>query len=241
MAHGLRAIKRVRGTFKAIGVLAVILSVLTVCVFAGADAAMAAVGDAEYKVDTNTSGKYVDILGDAGTLSTRYAGRVWTDKSVSTTGVTFAGQGDDGEGEEEFSFNMPDGSDFLITYSAMATSQQIIELPQIPVDVVFILDFSASMTWGIDSTTVSNPDGSDSRIKAMVDSMNQTIAALAEANSENRIGIVVFNAHAQEMLPLTKLTEENLRNVRNGNYLSLSTTFLARRGRITANLPLPAI
>lgn len=222
MAHGLRAIKRVRGTFKAIGVLAVILSVLTVCVFAGADAAMAAVGDAEYKVDTNTSGKYVDILGDAGTLSTRYAGRVWTDKSVSTTGVTFAGQGDDGEGEEEFSFNMPDGSDFLITYSAMATSQQIIELPQIPVDVVFILDFSASMTWGIDSTTVSNPDGSDSRIKAMVDSMNQTIAALAEANPENRIGIVVFNAHAQEMLPLTKLTEENLRDVRNGNYLSLN-------------------
>lgn len=223
MARSLRAIKRAGGTFKAIGVLAVILSVLTVCVFAGAESALANTDGASGPVaDTDTSRKYVDILGDANTLSTRYAGRVWTDKSVSTgESITFTGQGDDGQSSGSFEFSKASDADFLVTYSAMATSQQIIELPQIPVDVVFVLDFSASMTWGINSTKVSRPDGSDSRIKAMVDAMNQTIDALAKANPENRIGIVVFNAHAQEMLQLTKLTSENLSNVEEGNYLSL--------------------
>lgn len=225
MARSLRAIKRARGTFKAIGALMALLSVLAVCVFAGAEMALAnTTGAGDYKADTDTSQRYTDIfgLGDGTELSTRYAGRVWADKSVSAENtVTFTGRGDSGQGSNTFTFNKSDKADFLVTYSAMATSQQIIELPQIPVDVVFVLDFSASMTWGIDSTTVSNPDGSDSRIKAMVDAMNQTIDALAKANPENRIGIVVFNRAYREMLPLTKLTGDNLTRVNNGQYLRL--------------------
>lgn len=225
MARSLRAIKRAGGTFKAIGVLMALLSVLAVCVFAGAEMALAnTTGAGDYKADTDTSQRYTDIfgLGDGTELSTRYAGRVWADKSVSAENtVTFTGRGDSGQGSNTFTFNKSDKADFLVTYSAMATSQQIIELPQIPVDVVFVLDFSASMTWGVDSTTVSNPDGSDSRIKAMVDAMNQTIDALAKANPENRIGIVVFNRAYREMLPLTELNGENLNRVRNGEYLRL--------------------
>lgn len=225
MARSLRAIKRAGGTFKAMGALMALLSVLAVCVFAGAEMALAnTTGAGDYKADTDTSQRYTDIfgLGDGTELSTRYAGRVWADKSVSAENtVTFTGRGDSGQGSNTFTFNKSDKADFLVTYSAMATSQQIIELPQIPVDVVFVLDFSASMTWGVDSTTVSNPDGSDSRIKAMVDAMNQTIDALAKANPENRIGIVVFNRAYREMLPLTKLTGDNLTRVNNGQYLRL--------------------
>lgn len=233
MARSLRAIKRAGGTFKAIGALMALLSVLAVCVFAGAEMALAnTTGAGDYKADTDTSQRYTDIfgLGDGTELSTRYAGRVWADKSVSAENtVTFTGRGDSGQGSNTFTFNKSDKADFLVTYSAMATSQQIIELPQIPVDVVFVLDFSASMTWGVDSTTVSNPNGSDSRIKAMVDAMNQTIDALAKANPENRIGIVVFNRAYREMLPLTKLTELNLGAVNNGEYLRLEN-FTGTRG-----------
>lgn len=225
MARSLRAIKRAGGTFKAIGALMALLSVLAVCVFAGAEMALAnTTGAGDYKADTDTSQRYTDIfgLGDGTELSTRYAGRVWADKSVSAENtVTFTGRGDSGQGSNTFTFNKSDKADFLVTYSAMATSQQIIELPQIPVDVVFVLDFSASMTWGVDSTTVSNPDGSDSRIKAMVDAMNQTIDALAKANPENRIGIVVFNRAHRDMLQLTKLNGDNLNQVRDGEYLRL--------------------
>lgn len=225
MARSLRAIKRARSTFKAMGALMALLSVLAVCVFAGAEIALAnTTGAGDYKADTDTSQRYTDIfgLGDGTELSTRYAGRVWADKSVSAENtVTFTGRGDSGQGSNTFTFNKSNDADFLVTYSAMATSQQIIELPQIPVDVVFVLDFSASMTWGVDSTTVSNPNGSDSRIKAMVDAMNQTIDALAKANPENRIGIVVFNRAYREMLPLTKLNEDNLNQVHNSEYLRL--------------------
>lgn len=225
MARSLRAIKRARGTFKAIGALMALLSVLAVCVFAGAEMALAnTTGAGDYKADTDTSQKYTNIfgLGDGTELSTRYAGRVWADKSVSAENtVTFTGRGDSGQGSHTFTFNKSNDADFLVTYSAMATSQQIIELPQIPVDVVFVLDFSASMTWGVDSTTVSDPNGSDSRIKAMVDAMNQTIDALAKANPDNRIGIVVFNRAYHVMLPLIELNGDNLNQVHNGEYLRL--------------------
>lgn len=210
-----------------------LLSVLAVCVFAGAEMALAnTTGASGHIADTDTSQKYIDIfgLGDGTELSTRYAGRVWADKSVSAGDtVIFTGQGDSGQESNRFEFNKSNDADFLVTYSAMATSQQIIELPQIPVDVVFVLDFSASMTWGVDSTTVSNPDGSDSRIRAMVDAMNETIDALAKANPENRIGIVVFNRAYREMLPLTKLTELNLGAVNHGEYLRLEN-FTGTRG-----------
>ena len=140
MARGLRAIKRAGGTFKAMGALMALLSVLAVCVFAGAEIALAnTAGASDYKADTDTSQKYTDIfgLGDGTELSTRYAGRVWADKSVSAGDtVTFTGQGDSGQESNRFEFNKSNDADFLVTYSAMATSQQIIELPQIPVDVV---------------------------------------------------------------------------------------------------------
>ena len=53
-------------------------------------------------------------------------------------------------------------------------------------DVVFVLDFSASMTWGVDSMSVSQEDGSDSRIQYMVNALNSAIDTLARANPDNR-------------------------------------------------------
>ena len=57
---------------------------------------------------------------------------------------------------------------------------------QQPADVVFVLDFSASMTWGVDSMSVSQEDGSDSRIQYMVNALNSAIDTLARANPDNR-------------------------------------------------------
>lgn len=159
--------------------------------------------------DGNTSGTYAESLGDNN--STRYAGRVWNDKTVSSGDMTFTGQFP--EGSETVSKGL---SDFLVTYSVLATSQQVTKLPKVPVDVVFVLDFSASMTWGVDSKTVSREDGSDSRISYMVDALNSTIDALAkdsDPDHPNRIGIVYFNRTGQTLLPLTELSTENMANV----------------------------
>ena len=42
----------------------------------------------------------------------------------------------------------------------------------------------------------------ESRVQAMVDGINEAISTLAEANDQNRVGIVVFNRGAQTMLNL---------------------------------------
>ena len=149
--------------------------------------------------DTSTKDNYADTLGD--TSSTRYAGRVWTDKSVSTGDVTF------GSGDANGVTVGIDDADFLVTYSALATSQQITQLPKIPVDVVFVLDFSGSMNWGtrLDHTHEGTEEEAfeQSRLKAMVEALNSSIDALVKDNENNRIGIVVFNGTASTLMGLT--------------------------------------
>ena len=113
---------------------------------------------------------------------------MWVDKSVSA------------EDSVNFGSNtVTNDSDFLVTYSALATSTSV--QSGAPVDVVFVLDLSASMCWGTQAQTVTNEE--DSRIKAMVDALNESISVLAQANSENRIGVAVFNGTGRVVMPLT--------------------------------------
>lgn len=230
MARSLRAIKRAGGTFKAIGVLMALLSVLAVCVFAGAEIALANTdGATNYVADASTADAYKDIFGMPGTagpetISTRYSGRVWADKSVSAgDSVTFSGVDENG-GETTYSFEKKYGGDFLVTYSAMATSQEITQLPKIPVDVVFVLDFSGSMNWDQRDQETAEGTAAEaqaaSRLQAMVDSLNTTIATLVEDNPENRIGIAVFNGTASTLLELTPASK--MTNVSNGEYLKIT-------------------
>ena len=157
-----------------------------------------------YKADTDTRGTYPDSLGD--TASTRYDGRVWVDKSVSASDSVSFGT----------DITVQNDSDFLVTYSALATSSMV--QGGAPVDVVFVLDLSASMCWGVGSNLVTNED--DSRIKAMVDALNTNIAALAESNQENRIGVAVFNGSASVLMPLRRVKDFN--PIENGQYFTLS-------------------
>lgn len=142
--------------------------------------------------------------------STQYNGRVWVDKSVST--------------EENVSFgnmNVANNSDFLVTYSALATST--IEVGQTPTDTVFILDLSASMTWGYSESGKSVPQG-ESRLQAMVNAMNSAIDTLVKANPQNRIAIVTFNGSCtagQALMPTLMTGEEILEQVKDGQYLEI--------------------
>ena len=85
--------------------------------------------------DADTRNSYMENLGGAD--STLLDGRIWSDKSVSTESLTFTG--------DAGSITVENDADFLVTYSALATSTQLIQETTAPVDIVFILDFSASM------------------------------------------------------------------------------------------------
>ena len=163
--------------------------------------------------DENTSGMYAESLGDNN--STRYAGRVWNDKTVSSGDMTFTGTTSAGQGS---TYTVKRGnSDFLVTYSTLATSQTVIG--QHPTDTVFILDFSTSMTWGY-RTDHESVAQDQSRIQAMVESVNSAIDTLAHANGQNRIGIAVFNGASTELVPLTT-ADDILQKVNNGQYLEI--------------------
>lgn len=170
-------------------------------------------GGAGTKVsDLDTSTKYSLSLGD--NASTEYAGRVWTDKSVYTSDVSFDVFGG-GTSTVKLNENN-NGEDFLIAYSALATAQSVSGQAQAPVDVVLILDVSGSM-----SNAESNMDNGKSRIYNTVQAANATIDELMALNPYTRVAVVAFSSDAQVLLPLdryTKNTEVNREWVSTGRF-----------------------
>lgn len=151
----------------------------------------------ETAADAQTMSDYSWSLGNKS--STQYNGRVWTDKSVSTEDVKFTGDAGEtvtvpiGEGN--------DASDFLVTYSALATSQQVSGESNVPVDVVFVIDLSGSM-----SNSDSFMDNGQRRIQNLVTALNTAVNELMEMNPDNRIGVVGYESTAMTILPLDHYT-----------------------------------
>lgn len=167
-----------------------------------------AVYASENTADPSTAMNYQETYNQG---STQYAGRIWTDKSVGTT-ADYGGK----------DFELEDGEDFLVTFSALSSAQTIKSQTASPIDVVFVLDFSASMTWGVNSTELA-ADKDSSRIKYLVDSLNNTIDTLVNANENNRIGIVTFNTIGRTFMDLTTAKEIKNKGIQNKNYLELDT------------------
>lgn len=148
--------------------------------------------------DLDTSSKYSESLGD--NASTEYAGRIWTDKSVYTDDVTFEVFGG---GTSTIKLNEnKNGEDFLIAYSALATSESVSGSTQAPADVVLIIDISGSMSNGN-----SNMDNGKSRIYNTVKAANNAIDELMNLNPYTRVAVVAFSSNAQILLPLDRYSK----------------------------------
>lgn len=161
--------------------------------------------------DRDTTVKYTESLGE--NASTEYAGRVWTDKSVFTNNVRFDTYGG---GSATVHIDANAGEDFLISYSALATSQAISGQSHAPVDVVLILDISGSM-----SNEDSNMDNGKSRIHNTVQAANNAIEELMTLNPHTRVAVAAFSSNAQVLLPLDryeKTTEIKRQWVQTGRF-----------------------
>ena len=157
---------------------------------------------AEKVSDSSTRLEYQTALGE--NQSTQYNGRIWTDKSVSSTDVEFTGDVNDGNG---YTVTLGQDEDFLVTYSALATSTAISGQSQAPLDVVFVIDISGSM-----SNDDSYMDNGQRRIEVLVDALNDSIETLMAMNEYNRIAVVSYSDGATTLLPLAhyeKATEQN--------------------------------
>lgn len=92
---------------------------------------------------------------------------------------------------------------FGVTLSALGQAYPIpneISI-QTPVDVVFILDCSGSMS--------SFPETGTKRAVTLVEALNDSIAEIQEANPDNRVGVVLYAQGTNELLPLDRYTATN--------------------------------
>ncbi len=170
--------------------------------------------------DPNTMEAYLNpnVLGIA--ENSRYAGRIWTDKTVFALGRTsdsFNGTFLQLDANKDGSrLQVSTNTDFLHVFSALGSSQVVNQETSKPIDVVLLLDVSRSMT---QSTGLN---GQDSLHQLMTEA-NTLIKQLMgddpnhKVHADNRVGVVVYGGGAQELLPLNHYQPSN----NNGNYIAI--------------------
>lgn len=198
-----KGLSRKRTVCMTVFVIAVIITLIAATFFPSYASAATTVSDG------NTTGFYAKNLGD--NSSTRYAGRVWTDKTVYTGNATFTGDAD---------VTVENDSDFLVAYSALATTQNITGKSSVPVDVVFVIDNSNSMD--------AELNNQQTRLEATVAAVNTSIAAVMDSHPDSRVAVVVYGSSAHTLLPLGHYD-----SMPSGNYISVSGDFSGNNNSYT--------
>lgn len=146
-----------------------------------------------YFSDPSTSDIETQFRKDSYEDSQIIDGKVVTDKSV------IYGKDDYG------AFGSYAGNTFSVTLSTLGQEYPVPEQHQVkvPVDVVFVLDVSGSMS------TEGEEGRHSQRAVDMANAVNTAIGRIMEDHEENRIGVVLYSGGAWEMLPLSRYTASN--------------------------------
>lgn len=142
-------------------------------------------GTTGHIADGDTTDTYLSALNLL--TNSRYAGRVWSDKSVFTNGVTLDLSKDGYEGNK----TITNDSDFLHVFSAMGSNLATSEDQMVPLDVVFVLDISGSMAH-------PNFDPATRRILYAAEALNSVVGMLMSNNPYNRVALVTYSGGAQD-------------------------------------------
>ena len=164
----------------------------------GTTATGAATVNGQYYSDPATSDIESNYRKDTVAEQEENDGRVLSDKSVIYM--------DDDYG----AFGNYDANTFGVTLSAMGQQYKTEhgDVVKTPVDVVFVLDVSGSMS-KIVSDDDELQDSDSERMKRMVPAVNKAIAEIMDQNDENRIGVAIYSGGAWELLPLDRYTATN--------------------------------
>lgn len=143
--------------------------------------------------DGDTRYTYQDIFN---LDNTRYDGRIWTDKTVSTGDLKYTGNvhelGDDKEYHDnnQVVVKKDEGEDFLVSYSALASTTTVLSETDSPIDLVMVLDLSP----------MSNSESG--KLDSMLRAVESATAHMMELNENNRVAIVAYSSQAETLLPL---------------------------------------
>lgn len=134
--------------------------------------------------DDSTVDTYEGFLLNA--QSTRYAGRIWTDKSVYAAGNDGSGIALVDSKPETFR------EDFLEVFSAMGSTLAVNGEYEVPLDVMFVLDMSGSMSF--QSDTIQRYNGQLSRLSQAIVALNGAFSYVLE-NEHSRVGLYVYSGN----------------------------------------------
>ncbi len=207
-----------------VAVVALLLIVSMITNTVPAETVMAQEKISDYGTDT----KYTESLGD--NASTEYAGRIWTDKSVYSESATFDLYTPEGESQKSTTISKSQDSQFLIAYSALATSEAISGQTQAPVDVVFVIDTSGSMAYSMGG------NDSSSRISNTINALNNAIDAVMNMNPYTRVGVVAFANTSATILPLGRYAKGTRTTGGGGNQASVTNYFSLSGSTIYAHV-----
>lgn len=178
--------------------------------------ALAADPDPAPVADTTTYTDWEDLFGVGGSayLTTKDIGRIWTDKSVSTQDITLPGTTI--EGLTNNTVEKEADADFLVALSGLGSAATIVDETKVPTDTMLVLDMSPKMQPYADE---------------MLTAANAALKVLLQANSNNRVGVVVYDNTSSLILPLNHYT--NYDSNSNISLLNLSGSTISPNG-ITA-------
>ncbi|MCH5199017.1 MAG: hypothetical protein J1E34_08955 [Oscillospiraceae bacterium] len=151
-------------------------------------------GTVGHIADADTTDSYPQLV--ALRNESRRAGRVWADKSVFTKEIILDMETDGYDGS--VSVSQKNGRDFLHVFSTLGSSQVVDTKETIPLDVVFILDFSSSMI------THGSAIEKSTRFHKTISAVNDAINTLIFNSPDSRVGIATYGKTAMQLMPLVK-------------------------------------
>lgn len=128
--------------------------------------------------------------------NTRYDGRIWTDKTVAAGDLKYTGNVREVEDEVisdhsgAVTVTLDEGEDFLVSYSALASTTSVLSETRSPIDLVLVLDMSP----------MSN--SKDGKLASMLSAVESAAESIMGLNGNNRVAVVAFSSQAKVLLPL---------------------------------------
>ncbi len=119
---------------------------------------------------------------------TSNVGKIWTDKTVVDGDINLTSPNGDGEKILISRKDKENSDNFMVSLSALSSSKTFTLEAAIPVDVMFVLDISASMKL--------------SKAKELVKALNKSIDDILEMNIKNRVGVVFYSGATSDELSL---------------------------------------
>lgn len=149
--------------------------------------------------DIDTSDGYINLMANEeypGATTSRYAGRIWADKSVFTDDVVMDTRDTDDE-TTKANHTFQNDSDFLVSASFLGSTRSITGESMQPIDLMVMLDCSSSMDKGYGENKM--PDA----IRALNFLFSKFKKTCAPGS---RMGLVTYNANVDTVLQLGAYT-----------------------------------